>query len=116
VNAIVVTSAVALALALSGTFAAMAAASAISRLIVYVFTCAATLRLRRPAFADRVRPATFVVPFGPLIPSAAIVIALAILAGASTRQLVAGAAALLAGAVLYLIATGTAGRREAGEA
>jgi amino acid transporter len=104
VNAIVVTSAVALALALSGTFAALAAASAISRLIVYVFTCAATLRLRRPAFAARVRPATFVVPGGPVIPSLAIVMACAILAGATGRQLRAGALALFAGAILYLVA------------
>jgi amino acid transporter len=116
VNAILVTSGVALALALTGTFAAMAATSAISRLIVYVFTCAATLRLRGRAFADRVGPPTFVVPFGPVIPSAAIVIALAILAGATTRQIVAGGAALAVGAVLYVIATGAAGRAETREA
>ena len=36
---------------------------------------------RSPRFAGRVAPATFVVPFGPVIPVAAIVIALAILAG-----------------------------------
>lgn len=103
-NAIVVTSAVALTLALSGTYSALAAVSAISRLVVYVFTCAATLRLRQPQFAGRVRPATFVVPGGPVIPSLAIVIALAILAGATGRQLRAGILALLAGAVLYLVA------------
>jgi amino acid transporter len=112
VNAIIVTSGVALALALSGTFAAMAAASAISRLVVYVFTCAATLRLRGARFADRVQPASFAVPGGPVIPASAIVIALAILAGATPRQLVAGSAALAAGAVLYFIAIGTAARGE----
>jgi len=106
-NAIIVTSAVALTLALSGTYAALAAVSAISRLIVYLFTCGATLRLRQPQFAGRVRPPTFVVPGGPLVPSLAIVIALAILAGATGRQLRAGIIALAAGAVLYLIALRT---------
>ena len=50
VNAIVVTSIVSLLLAISGTFQTMAAASAISRLIVYVATCASVLRLRTPRF------------------------------------------------------------------
>jgi APA family basic amino acid/polyamine antiporter len=109
INSILFTSGVALVLALSGTFVAMAAASAISRLLVYVATCASTLQLRSRKFAGQVNPATFVVPLGPVIPSAAIVIALAILAGASTLQLVAGTGAIAAGAVLYLIAVG--GRR-----
>jgi amino acid transporter len=104
VTAIVVTASVALALALSGTFAAMAAASAISRLLVYVATCASVLRLRGPSFVGRVKPAAFVVPFGPVIPVAAIGIALAILAGATPVQRLSGAIALAAGAVLYRIA------------
>ena len=62
------------------------------------------LRLRSPQFVSSVVPATFVVPFGPVIPSAAIVIALAILAGARREQLVAGAIALVVGAILYAIA------------
>jgi APA family basic amino acid/polyamine antiporter len=104
--AIVTTAAASLGLAVSGTFASMAAASAISRLVVYVATCAAALQLRRRAFGGTVRPATFVVPFGPVIPVTAIVIALAILAGASSTQLISGAVALAAGAVLFLIAAG----------
>jgi basic amino acid/polyamine antiporter, APA family len=108
VNAIVVTAAVALVLALSGTFAVMAAVSAISRLVVYVCTCASTLRLRNARFAPAVKPPTFVVPFGPVVPSVAIVLGLAFLAGASARQLVAGAVALGVGAGLYGIATRTA--------
>jgi basic amino acid/polyamine antiporter, APA family len=104
VNAILVTSAVALVLAVSGRFAALAAASAVSRLVVYVFTCASTLRLRQRRFRARVKPASFVVPFGPVIPSIAIVVALTILAGATPRQLRAGALALAAGAVLYMVA------------
>jgi len=105
VTAILVTSAVSLVLAMSGRYAQLALASAISRLLVYVATCAATLRLRG---SNAVPPPTFVVPLGPLIPASAIAIALAMLAGARRDQLIAGVAALLAGAVLYVIAvTGT---------
>jgi amino acid transporter len=104
VNAIVVTAAVALVLALSGRFAALAAVSAVSRLIVYLFTCGATLRLRQAQFAGQVEPPRFTVPFGPVVPGLAIVFALAILAGASGAQLRAGGYALAAGALLYLLA------------
>jgi basic amino acid/polyamine antiporter, APA family len=104
INAILVTSIVALLLAVSGTFQTMAAASAISRLLVYVATCASVIRLRQSRFAHEVKPASFVVPFGPVIPALAIVFALAILAGATKTQLVVGTGALAAGAVLYVIA------------
>lgn len=102
--AIVVTSVVALVLALSGHYAQLALASAVSRLLVYVATCAAALRLRSPRFAAAVKPPTFVVPFGPVIPAAAIAVALTMLAGARPNQLVAGALALAAGALLFAIA------------
>jgi basic amino acid/polyamine antiporter, APA family len=111
VNAVLVTAGVSLALALSGTFQSMAAASAVSRLVVYVATCASMLRLRSPRFADAVRPPLFVVPFGPVVPIAAIAIAVCILAGATPTQLRSGAAALLVGAILYVLATAAAGRR-----
>jgi hypothetical protein len=57
--------------------------------------------LRNPWFAGQVNPATFTLPFGPLIPSAAVIIALAIIAGATAPQLVGGAAAVAVGALLY---------------
>jgi amino acid transporter len=104
VNAILVTAGVSLVLAVSGTFAALAAASAISRLLVYVATCASMLKLRSPRFDGRVAPALFTVPLGPIVPCAAIVIALAILAGASTLQLLSGTGALAAGGLLYWMA------------
>jgi basic amino acid/polyamine antiporter, APA family len=103
-TAILITAGVALVLAVSGRFAALAAVSAVSRLIVYAFTCAATLRLRHPRFAAHVRPASFVVPLGPVIPALALMMALAIIAGATPAQLRAGVYALVAGAVLYAIA------------
>jgi APA family basic amino acid/polyamine antiporter len=105
VTAIIVTASVALVLAVLGRFQALAAASAISRLLVYVATCASTVRLRSPRFVGTVKPATFILPLGPVIPIAAIVIALTILAGASKTQLQSGAGALAAGAVLYLVAS-----------
>jgi APA family basic amino acid/polyamine antiporter len=104
VNAILVTSAVSLVLGLSGGYAQLALASAVSRLLVYAATCASTLALRSARFAGRVNPPTFVAPFGPLIPASAIVIALAVLAGAKPEQLAAGGLTLAIGAVLYVIA------------
>jgi APA family basic amino acid/polyamine antiporter len=103
VVAILVTAAVSLVLATTGSFVGMAAASAVSRLVVYVATCAAALRLRSPRFAGEVAPAKMTVPFGPVIPVLAILIALAILAGATPTQLRAGGYALVAGAVLFVI-------------
>jgi hypothetical protein len=72
--------------------------------VVYVATCAAALRLRSPTFAGRVPPAKMTVPFGPVIPVLAILVALAILVGATRQQLSAGAYALAVGAVLFVIA------------
>jgi basic amino acid/polyamine antiporter, APA family len=104
VMAILVTAGVSLVLALSGTFVTLALASAMTRLVVYVATCASTLRLRSPVYAGKVQPATFTVPFGPVIPLAAIFIALLILVRATPAQLWSGAGAMLAGTVLYVIA------------
>ena len=59
-----------LALALTGTFAVLAQVSAISRLIVYVTTCAATLRLRDARFRRDVAQPVFVTPLGPVVPMA----------------------------------------------
>jgi len=102
-NAVLFTSAVALALVLSGSFAMLALVSAVARLVTYTGACASTLVLRGPRFEGLVKPATFIVKGGPLVPVLAILVSLAILAGASTQQLVGGLAALVAGAVLYLV-------------
>jgi APA family basic amino acid/polyamine antiporter len=107
--AIIFTAAVSLFLATTGSFVTMAQASAVSRLIVYIATCAAALRLRQARYAGVVAAPTFRVPFGPVIPVTAILIALAILIGASQQeqgpaQLRAGAIAILVGALLFAIA------------
>ncbi len=127
-NAILFTAVIALTLALTGSFVALAAVSAIARLVMYLAVCASTLVLRRhdreiaaqlgarfpvhPSFSEggsdvdgAVAPAKFTVPLGPVIPVVASIVALGILAGASQAQLTAGAAALAAGAVLFLVAT-----------
>ena len=99
------TTLVLVALALSGSFVFLAAVSAVARLVIYLSTCVATLWLRRPSAAGTVAPATFTVPLGPVIPVAASLISLSILAGATTQQLLSGVAALVVGAVLYAVAT-----------
>ncbi len=101
--AIIFTSIVALSLALSGSFAVLAAASAVARLITYSGVCASTLVLRRAQFSNRVKPATFTVPFGPIVPILAVGVSLVILAGASRAQLVGGGLALAAGALLFFV-------------
>jgi basic amino acid/polyamine antiporter, APA family len=104
-NAVVFTSAVALALAVSGSWEKIAIVSALARLVTYTGACAATLQLRRPEFRDRAKPATFTAPFGPVVPIIAIVVSLAVVAGASRPQLLGGTAALAAGAVLFVLAS-----------
>jgi basic amino acid/polyamine antiporter, APA family len=101
-NASIFTTLVALGLALSGSFAMLAVASAVARLVTYTGACAATLRLRHPRFRGVVKPATFVIPMGALVPLLAIAVSLLILAGATRQQLVGGAAALAVGAALFL--------------
>lgn len=116
-NAILFTAAVAIVLALTGSFVTLAAVSAIARLVMYLAVCMATLVLRKrdreiaaqvgAHMTDPSRqaaPAQYRMPLGPVIPIFASVVALGILAGATQAQLIAGAAALAAGAVLYLLA------------
>jgi basic amino acid/polyamine antiporter, APA family len=105
-KAIWFTSIVALVLALSGSFVYLATVSAVARLVTYTGACAATLALRRKRFEGRVQPATFTVPFGPLVPVAAILISIALIAGATRPQFLGGAAALVAGAGLYWLNRG----------
>jgi APA family basic amino acid/polyamine antiporter len=100
-NAIIFTSAVALMLALTGSFAQIALVSALARLLMYGGSAAATLRLRSPRFAAVVRPAGFTAPFGALTPLLAIGVCIGLAAGATRQQLLGGVAALAAGAAFY---------------
>jgi amino acid transporter len=103
-NAILFTSAVALTLALTGSFVTLAAVSAVARLVMYLAVCAATLVLRRRAPDRDMGPAEFTAPLGPMVPILASVVALSILAGATSQQLLMGTYALIAGGVLFVIA------------
>jgi hypothetical protein len=70
---------------------------------MYAGTAAATLRLRSPSAASiDVKPATFVTPFGGVVPVVAIVVCAGIAAGATRDQLLGGIAALAAGAVVFV--------------
>jgi hypothetical protein len=66
-----------------------------------------TLVLRRRVPSGDVGPAQFTVAGGPVVPVVAMLVALGILAGASQAQLTAGATALAAGAVLFVVAPRT---------
>jgi amino acid transporter len=107
-NATIFTTVVTLALALSGSFAALAVVSAIARLLVYAGTCAATLSLRSSPAAPGVSPAGFVVPGGPIVPVAGLVVSVVVIFGATTAQLVGGGLFLLVGTALYVAARRTA--------
>jgi basic amino acid/polyamine antiporter, APA family len=102
-NAVLFTSVVALTLALTGSFAKLAVVSAVARLVTYTGVAAATWRLRSPRFAATVKPATFVAPLGPLVPGVAMIVSVAIAAGATREQLLGGGAALAVGALLYKV-------------
>ncbi len=113
--AILVQTAVALPLALSGTFVGLAALSVVARLATYLGTAAAVPVLRRklagasaPGQAER----AFRLPGGPAIPVAACALSLLLAASAGAQSLLAAAVALAVGLVLYL--AGGRSRRPAG--
>jgi amino acid transporter len=101
-NAVIVTALVALGLALWGSFTVLAVAGAVTNVATCMAVSAATIRLRHSSFRDAVQRAAFTIPMGPLVPLLAITVSLLMLAGATREQLLGGAVALLAGAVLFL--------------
>ncbi len=96
--AIVAIGAVSLALALSGSFVQLALLSAVSRLCAYLGTAGAVLVLRR---RHGHREGALQLPGGPLIPLAAVLLSVGLLASASTANLIAAAIALAVGAVIH---------------
>jgi amino acid transporter len=103
-NAIIATAAVALVLALSGSFVKMAAISAVARLAAYAATAAATLAFRRQDRTNRIPAAMFRIPGGSAVPILALATSLVILVDATPEQLGEGAIALAAGALLFALA------------
>jgi basic amino acid/polyamine antiporter, APA family len=96
--AIITVGALSLVLALSGSFVQLALLSVVARLCTYIGTSVSVLVLRRRHGS---RDSALHLPGGPLIPIAATLLSVALLASASTGNLVAGAIALLLGAVVY---------------
>jgi amino acid transporter len=87
------------AIALYGSFAQLVTVSAIARLLFSATTCLAVPVLRRKMSNGK---PIFTVPGGVIIPALAAVISIWLLTGISKAQAIAGAGALLVGAVLYL--------------
>ena len=98
--AILTQTAIALPLALTGSFVELASLSLIARMATYMGTSAAVivLRRKRPATARTIR-----LPGGPLIPVASLLVCVFFLSSATTRNLVSGAIALAVGAVIYFV-------------
>jgi len=96
--AVVAQTAIALPLALSGTFTGLAALSVVARLATYLGTAAAVPVLRRKLGS---RPGAFRLPGGPLVPAAAALLCVVFAASATGRDLIAGAVALAVGLVVW---------------
>ncbi len=96
--AVLLQCAVALPLALSGSFVKLAALSVVARLVTYVGTAAALPVLRRK-FRDS--PDALRLPGGLLLPLAAVSLAVGLAASASARNLLTAGAALAVGLVVY---------------
>jgi basic amino acid/polyamine antiporter, APA family len=96
--ALLTQTAVALPLAVTGTFVELAALSVIARMATYIGTCAAVPVLRR-----RMPRGAFRLPGGPLIPIAAVAMCIAVLSSATGKNLAAAGVALAVGAVLYAV-------------
>ncbi|HEX6644330.1 MAG TPA: APC family permease [Gemmatimonadales bacterium] len=97
--AILTQAVVAAALAFSGSFVQLAMLSVIARMSTYIGTAAAVPFLRRK-FPRTEK--TVVLPGGPLIPIAALLLSVGLLASATLWNLVAGAIALVAGALIFV--------------
>jgi amino acid transporter len=106
VTTIVGTTAIVLALALSGSFMYLVKVTLISRIAVYVATCATLPLLRRRA---DVPPATFALRGGPVVALFAIACLLLFVAKSSMRELLDVAMAVAFG--LILLALSRMGRR-----
>jgi APA family basic amino acid/polyamine antiporter len=101
--AIVLSTAIVLTLALSGSFEELAVISVVARFSHYLPTCVAALVFRhRDRKAGRVEKG-FRLPFGPTVPVLATLLCLALLAQTEPGRLLAGAAAFALGIPFYLV-------------
>lgn len=86
---------VATALALGGSFATLALLSAVARLATYLFTCAAVPRLRKLNEGFRTP--------GLIVPVLGVAVSLLIVIALDSKKLIAGAIALVVGALVYVL-------------
>ena len=104
IAAILLTTCLALAVALSGTFVELAVLSVVARFTQFIPTCIAVLVLRRRGEAPRQGEARrFRIPFGAFIPIAALLLCGWLLVQAEARQLIWGSVAIAAGLVFYAL-------------
>ncbi|WP_051176361.1 APC family permease [Luteimonas mephitis] len=96
--AIVTVGVLSLLLALSGSFVQLALLSVVARLCTYIGTSVAVLVLRR---RHGHREGALHLPGGPLIPVAATLLSIGLLASATAWNLLAGAVALVLGAIVF---------------
>lgn len=98
--AIIVTVALTIPVALSGSFTKLAAISVVSRFAQYVPTCLAVLVLRKK------RPdlkSSFKIPLGPVVPILAICVSIWLLFQSSTEKILWGLGGLIIGIPIYLL-------------
>jgi len=105
-----------LLLAAFGTFEELARLSAIARIVTYAATCLAVpvFRKRPPAGEETGKPEGFTVPGGMVVPATATILCVLLVATSSAAHLILGAAALLAGSVLYRLLSGAGRASRAG--
>ena len=98
--AIIVTVALAIPVALSGSFVKLAAISVVSRFAQYLPTCLAipVLRKKRPDLTS-----SFRVPFGPVIPAIAVIVSIWLLTQSSIEKILWGLGGLILGIPIYLV-------------
>lgn len=108
-NSIVFLGAMSLVFALSGSFAWLAAASSLTRLVVYVL-CIAALPVIRSRADDEARSRAFRLKGGYMIPLIALVLCIWIAMQSTPKSWQVTGALLLAGLGLYWLATFQAGR------
>jgi amino acid transporter len=106
--AILIHTAVAIPLALGGSFAKLAALSAVARMTTYLFTCAAVPRLRKISRGFRTP--------GLIIPILGTLISIVLFATLKERHLIAAVAALTVGAIVYIVSRPAADIQSTGEA
>jgi APA family basic amino acid/polyamine antiporter len=89
------------AVALSGKFSTLATLSAMARLVTYIGSALALLRLR----VKDPSPKTFRVPGGAVLPVLTILLCICLLTAATRQQWIAGSIALAVGVVLYVFSS-----------